>query len=417
MNTIRVFFVGFCLMALARNALGAELIAFEKIDEMIKAGNPVVDSMKDKAEAKKSREGQWGRSFLPDISAEVSQEAFKAGRESQKNQSAWKVEAGMNLFRGGADAAEEKVRKIETRTATEEFRLAVNEQVRKAYEMYWLLAYKQEVKNTLETHLSLSQKNLSEANRRIGSGVATATDRLEFQMKISLIKQEISVVDKDIRGLSKLLGAALGVSGEVLPKGPVQHFHDWEKNVEGVPPADVPEVRLAQREVEWVEAKKGQYGAEYFPVIDLYAGISEPNQREERDLASASERRESYVGIKASWSLGKAVTSSVERRSLQKEMGAKNKQLNHLMKQAEISQNSRMDELRTLHSFVHDLEENIKLSYSYLESTLKEYARGVKNSPDVLEATEKYFESRVRLAETVRDFNTLYSSQLALKAP
>ncbi|KHD90061.1 MAG: hypothetical protein OM95_00640 [Bdellovibrio sp. ArHS] len=394
-------------------SIAAETISFEKIEELVKTKNPAVEAMKQKTEAKKDREGFFTRSFLPDVAAEVSQETFKVGSDLNDTQSAWKVEAQMNLFRGGEDSGEERVRELETKAASAEAAEALRAELQKAYELYWTLVFKLEVKKSLEAHLQLSQKNLTEANRRISSGIATSTDRLEFQMKISLIKQEAALIEKEIRSLSKQLGAALGKNEGVLPQGPFHHVHDWEINIQPLKTSDIPGVNKARVEVELTEARKKQLKSGYLPSIDAYAGYAEPNQREE-DAVSVAERKESYFGIKASWSLGKALNASVERGSLQKESAAKAKELEYLFKQTEIEQESILDSLKTLHSFVHDAEENIKASQAYLDATLKEYSRGVKNSPDVLEATEKYIEAQKRYAEINREFNTLYSAQLAL---
>ena len=393
----------------------AEVVSFEQIENIVRTKNPIVDSMKQRTEAKKSREGHLARSFLPEVAAEASYENFKAGFDSEKTQPAWRVEASLNVFRGGADSLEEKVRGLETNAADLDAKISTKDQLQKAYDLYWLLAYKQDVLQTLNSHLDLSKKNLSEANRRISSGVATSTDRLEFEMKMSLIKQEIAVAEKDIRLLSLELGNVLGFSTAVMPKSTDNHFHDWETSLKMIKATDLAEVKMTATERDALKARRDQHRAEYFPAVDLYAGQAQDNQRAERDQADAGDRRESYVGIRASWSLGKAINSSVERGSLQKEVGAKETQLNYLMRQAEINQSSKFDELKTLHSFVHDSEENIKASFRYLEATRKEYGRGVKNSPNLLEATEKYISAKLRFAEITRDFNLLYSSQLALK--
>lgn len=401
---------------LSSTVLAAETVSFEQIEGLIRTKNPIVDSMKQKLEAKKAREGHLGRSFLPEVAAEVSHETFEVGTDGQKSQPGWKVEASLNVFRGGADKLEEKVRTLETSAADLETSVSTKDQLQKAYDLYWLLAYKQDLLQALNSHLEISKKNLGEANRRINSGVATSTDRLEFEMKMSLIKQEVALAEKDVRLLSAELGNILGFTTAVLPKSTDNHFHDWETTLKGIKAADMPEVKMTATERDALKAKKGQYGADYYPAVDLYAGQAESNQRFERDHPEASERRESFVGVRASWSLGKAIHSSVERSSLTKEVQAKEKQLDYLMRQNEISQSSKFDELKTLHSFVHDSEENIKASLRYLEATRKEYGRGVKNSPDMLEATEKYIAAKIRFAEITRDFNLLYSSQLALVA-
>lgn len=403
------------IASISLSAQAAEYVSFEQLESIVKTKNPIVDSMKQKTEAKKSREGHLLRSFLPDVAAEVAHETFKTGLDSEKSQPAWRVEATLNIFRGGADSLEEKARSLETNVADLEAKVSTKDQLQKAYDLYWLLAYKQDVLQTLTAHLELSKKNLGEANRRISSGVATSTDRLEFEMKMSLIKQEVALAEKDLRLLSLELGNVLGLPNAVLPKSTDNHFHDWETTLKVIKATDLPEVKMTVTERDTLNARQAQHRAEYFPAVDIYAGQAEDNQRGERDYADAADRRESYVGIRASWSLGKAINSGVERSSLQKELRAKETQLSYLTRQAELSQASKFDELKTLHSFVHDSEENIKASSRYLEATRKEYARGVKNSPDVLEATEKYISAKLRFAEITRDFNLLYSSQLVLK--
>jgi outer membrane protein len=403
------------LIAVPYQVQATEYVSFEQIENLVKTKNPVVDSMRQKIEAKKSREGHLARSFLPEVAAEVAHENFKTGLDSEKSQPSWRVEASLNVFRGGADSLEEKARSLETNAADLEAKVSTKDQLQRSYDLYWLLAYKQDVLQTLNAHLDLSKKNLAEANRRISSGVATSTDRLEFEMKMSLIKQEVALAEKDVRLLYFELVIILGYTTAFLPKSTDNHFHDWETSLKTVKAGDLPEVKMTATERDALSARRDQYRAEYFPAVDVYAGQAQDNQRAERDHPDEADRRESYVGIRASWSLGKAINSSVERGSLQKEVSAKETQLSFLIRQAEISQSSKFDELKTLHSFVHDSEENIKASSRYLEATRKEYARGVKNSPDVLAATEKYISAKLRFAEITRDFNLLYSSQLALK--
>lgn len=150
------------------------------------------------------------------------------------------------------------------------------------------------------------------------------------------------------------------------------------------------------------------------PEIDFYAGIASPNDRMERDVLD-SEREERYMGLRASWSLGKTVDSAVQRKSFNAQLKAQELAANYQAQLSEVSNSSTLEELKTLHSFVHDSEENIKIARGYFNQTLKEYGRGVKNSLDVLAATEKYISTQIKLSEIARDFNSLYAKQLALK--
>ena len=57
-----------------------------------------------------------------------------------------------------------------------------------------------------------------------------------------------------------------------------------------------------------------------------------------------------------------------------------------------------------LHDQVHAAEENIARATKYHDLTKSEYARGVKNSPDMLGAAEKLFEMRHKRLEIIRDY-------------
>jgi outer membrane protein TolC len=63
-----------------------------------------------------------------------------------------------------------------------------------------------------------------------------------------------------------------------------------------------------------------------------------------------------------------------------------------------------MSELDLLHSQVHLAEENIKLAEKYYKLTESEYSRGVKNSPDVLGASNRLLEIKDKQLQIVRDF-------------
>ncbi|OYZ13487.1 MAG: hypothetical protein B7Y39_17580, partial [Bdellovibrio sp. 28-41-41] len=70
-------------------------------------------------------------------------------------------------------------------------------------------------------------------------------------------------------------------------------------------------------------------------------------------------------------------------------------------------------ELKLLHSQVHDAEENIVRAEKYYKLTQSEYARGVKNSPDMLSASEKIFEVKNKRLEILKDFNLKQAHVLA----
>ena len=61
-------------------------------------------------------------------------------------------------------------------------------------------------------------------------------------------------------------------------------------------------------------------------------------------------------------------------------------------------------ELRLNHELVEAAKERIKQGQRYLKLTLSEYKRGIKNAPDVLEATDRFFEFKQKFSELRRNY-------------
>jgi outer membrane protein len=53
------------------------------------------------------------------------------------------------------------------------------------------------------------------------------------------------------------------------------------------------------------------------------------------------------------------------------------------------------------------LEKRLQTSKKYYDLTLSEYRRGVKNSPDVVAATERWFETQRKQFEIKKELETL----------
>ena len=66
-----------------------------------------------------------------------------------------------------------------------------------------------------------------------------------------------------------------------------------------------------------------------------------------------------------------------------------------------------------LDSLVHEAGENIQRSKTYYNLTKSEYRRGVKNSSDMLSATERFIMAKVSKMQIIRDFQLAKAHVLA----
>jgi outer membrane protein TolC len=102
-----------------------------------------------------------------------------------------------------------------------------------------------------------------------------------------------------------------------------------------------------------------------------------------------------------------------EAAALAKEASADKKRADLKRREAEAHLESELGELRLLHDQIHSAEENVVRAERYYKLTQSEYGRGVKNSPDVLGASEKLFENKLKRLEIIKDFQIAKSHVLA----
>ena len=99
--------------------------------------------------------------------------------------------------------------------------------------------------------------------------------------------------------------------------------------------------------------------------------------------------------------------SGFEDYNLNKSLNAKNQAIQHEINQKNISLESEVDillsEIKALNSRLDLEEKNIEKSEKYYKLTLDEYKRGVKNSPDMVGASERLLDARIRNLEYRRD--------------
>lgn len=397
--------VGIFLFSLSLQAQNVLNLNDEDLLGYIQTKNQKVLIKDQELKASESRTGVLVRSYLPEVELYHAEESFKLGRTNSKNQPAQGVEARVNLFNGGRDGLRNKKANLAVERLKSEKQLTVVEQLKIARELYWEGFYLKEVLLILKQAQEVNQRNLSAAQRRLQSGVATQSDRLEFEMKDVDLKQSLAKTELEFKNTSRALAILLGFDDKTTIQfsGTYQHDHDWQKEVNHSHHEHsftVKPLELKSQEVE-LESRANRRG--FLPRVDAYAAWNQFNQREE-DFTDSRDRRESVVGLRMTLALSDVYHERSESQAQKAEAQALKLEADELKRTLDSHIHADLDQLNLLHNLVHDTEENIKRAQRYYDLTQREYARGVKNSPDVLGASEKIFETRLKHLELIRDF-------------
>ncbi len=356
-------------------------------------------------QAAKEREGVLLRSFLPSVKLSASQERFKTGLDRYRTQPAYGIEGALNLYNGGQDGFESNIRKISSELQSTKAQQVLNLELQKIRSLYWEILYLQNKVSLLNDAMETNRSNTSAALKRINSGVATNTDKLEFDMEAVNLKRELDHIDIQLKNNMNLLLVLLNLdkSEKIEFKEELVHEHE----IDSILSEQSQKFNFQYKDLE-LQSKINTMNADkekrsLWPKIDAFASYFQFNQRE-KDFISNIDRDEYAFGIKITLDIPSGFESNREAASYSYLAKSADAQATMQKRVVETHIKNELSELNFLHEQVHSADENIKRAQSYYKSTQSEYSRGVKNSPDVLAASQRLFEMRHKRLEILRDF-------------
>ncbi|MCC2677828.1 MAG: exporter outer rane component [Pseudobdellovibrio sp.] len=375
------------------------------LKDLLEQKNSRIAAAKLQAEAANERKGYFARSFLPDIEIYGAQEDFKTGQHDRINQPAYGAEARLNLFNGGRDWAQADVREKRAEQLKFHSMRVQSEELEKSRIIYWEVLYLKEKIALQKSATEINERNFKAAVRRLNSGVGTESDRIEFEMHRIVLKQELEEANLQLNNRLRELAAILNLddASEIKISETLEHEHDYKDLLQH----KTKDHEFLYKESELLsniselEARNKKYS--WAPSIDAFATYNQYNQRE-IDLPDAGDRTESVVGLKAAIKFSSVFESNRESKALKQEALGLAKISEQQKYEIHVHVENEMSELDLLHSQVHLAEENIKLAEKYYKLTESEYSRGVKNSPDVLGASNRLLEIKDKQLQIVRDF-------------
>jgi outer membrane protein len=389
-------------------------VSYENLKTLLESRNVKLEAHRLELEAAKLKEGSLNRSFLPQLEFHASQENFKKGSAASKTQPAYSVEAKVNLFNGGRDSIESEIRDLNTQKKSVQLMRITADELLVARTLFWEILYTQEKTALLESVNKINSQNSESALKRIRSGVATESDKMEFEIKAVNLKQDLELSKLELKALMDELRVMLNIDLTAILQLPkeIGHEHDFETNIKHSNEDHDVLAKEAEIQSDLNQLSSQKFKRNWWPKVDAVAGYNQFNELEE-DYPDAEQRKESYVGLRVSLSLSDGFESTKESASQAKESVAFRKLAGYQRQQAHSHVKNEVAELKLLHSQIHDAEENIIRAEKYYRLTQSEYARGVKNSPDMLSASEKIFEVKDKRLKILKDFNLKQAHVLA----
>ena len=394
----------FLFALLVSNVALGEAISEQNLQELV-ARNPGIRSYTERLKGAEEMKGRLTRSFLPKLTLSYGQEKFTTGPYYNATQPYGGINAEVNLFNSGRDSIlsekinrEAEIALIESDMA----RIQVLAELRRTLSHY---AYLSEVRQILKTALEQNETNLEKARKRVNGGLGSNTDLLDFKQQKVQLGQELATLEFELGVASRMISTLLGIDPKESIEINFANAHPDHADEKGF--AITGKSRLVKR----AELEQGLASLElkrterwWTPSVDLYAYALRFTQKE-REYNPSEARNDVTLGFKFTFPIfdgGEGLRTAAATKALARarsaEVTAKNLEIERISQDA-------IKRLELAHNLIHGSEENVQIMNDYRQGILSEYARGIKNSPDVLQASQRWIEAKSRYAEVKKNYH------------
>lgn len=352
----------------------------------------------------------FGR-FLPSIAVEGGPLVTKLNDEKNSG-TTYYGRLDWNLYRGGTDQYGFQSYRLREELENRKYQAAKARVSREVSRAYYELLFLLESSALKEKAIELNQEQMKLAKLKNSSGFTSSVDVIEFELREATLSSDLKMIGQQVLEKSRELAVILGrkdLSSPLLVKGhlakPVppiskdQIMQQLDERNIGVATARA-ELELSKNDLASVKSR-------YLPTIDIDARYGK-FAVDERVLSDANNYS---VFLRFSIPLFSGLETVNESRAARANTDASEKAAARTTLAARAAAENTFSRLNTLSERIALEEKTLAKSETYYKLTLGEYRRGVKNSPDMVVASERLLEARIRNLEFRRDF---YLAELQL---
>jgi len=412
------FILTISIPSMGQSKAGAGIkVSYEDLPKLVKEKNENVQAARSTLGATQRRTGRLTRSFLPSLNAHVGQEDFKTGPDPRKSQEYWKIGASVNLYRGGRDSLEESYRESQVRKTQAEYSREFNEELKEARQAYWRLVGINILIRDQEEALNKNESNLKSSRRRAGAGVASSSDLVQFELQKSILTQNLKKMrlEQDLIRNKLSVAIAMNEHESILVQDDFAPPDSKDFSSADLKIEDQIEYKIGKESERSMTLKKSQASRWWTPQVDVYASYGLPSLSDEYTRA-LDRHRETAIGIKIEFDLNQGAEDFAESRAKSFDEKSAGYRAAHQAREIVASDHELRHDLTLLSELIQDSTEDVKRAERFFKLTESEYARGVKNGPDLLQAFDRLYAFRERRVSLNRDYQEAKAALLSLNA-
>jgi len=393
------------------DGVGFISISFNDIPKIIIEKNENYRAARGSVKAHEERTGHLLRSFLPEVSATLGEEEFKMNSGLFGQQRNWQVGASVNIYRGGRDRIDEKIRLAQVSEAKIALARDYQTELRQARIAYWeAVAFKHLFANRQE-ELRLNEESLRSAKKRFGAGITGKADLTQFELYRMDLEQNIKLIKLQSDVARARLARILGMN-EHQNLFPQDDFPNPDPStLKEFDTENQLDVKAEKTRGQIDELRSAHSSRWWYPDLDLYAYHGVPLLLD--DLTPlVRDDRETVIGLRMKFNLGKGLDEVADAKASKLNAKSSNYRATYKAREVKTIDYEIRQELNLTATLIVDNKKLLSKARELLKNTQAEYARGIKNGPDLLFASRQFFDILDRTVHLNREF---YSGQADLE--
>lgn len=402
------FYLGFFLIlgvgttVLADHPNEGKVAISELIEEAEQNSLEIKQTEENLNSLKSKLNSQYGK-LSPKISVEGGPQSTKYDDE-KSNATALYGKAEWNLYNGGSDKAVMDLSKSEIEIQEKRLKSLKNKVKKEVSKIYYELQFILESISLKQKALELNSQQMKIAKAKNSSGFTTSSDVLEFDLRDSTLQSDLVLLNQQLDQKSRDLDVLLSRKNQTAPEIVKGHLvrETFTLNRDELLvkiQENNDQLLLSKIELQLAETEKRQAKSQFLPKLDLEARYGK--------LANDEKVFNDKDNYSVMLKFNVPLFSGFEDYNSVKSVSAKVASSQMAIDQKSISLSAELDsslaEIKALNARLDLEEKNLERSEKYYKLTLDEYRRGVKNSPDMVGASERLLEARIRNLEYRRD--------------